>query len=97
MEFLSRIAGMENITESALDRAIRLYGGITKLARDIPVASHSVINGWRRTRVPAEHAPRIEELTGVLCEELRPGVAWSVLRGKKRRTRQPNTQAQAQA
>ncbi len=36
---------------------------------------------WKkRGNVPAEHCPAIERATGVRCEELRPDVAWSVLR-----------------
>lgn len=38
---------------------------------------------WRaRKRVPAEHCPAIERATegAVRCEELRPDVAWDVLR-----------------
>lgn len=38
---------------------------------------------WKsRGNVPAEHCPAIERATGgkVRCEELRPDVAWEVLR-----------------
>ncbi|WP_019573325.1 transcriptional regulator [Curvibacter lanceolatus] len=77
---------MEQTTESPLDRAIRLHGGITKLARDLGLNSHAVINGWRKTRVPSDHCPSIEGLTGVPCEELRPDVRWEVLRAKAQPT-----------
>lgn len=73
-----------------LDRAISLAGGITKLAGRLGLKSHSVIDQWRRNRVPAEHCPLIERTTRELaaesgglpitCEELRPDVAWDVLR-----------------
>lgn len=65
---------------SPLDRAIAAADGITKLAKALGLSSHSVINQWRLTRVPAEHCPNVEALTGVKCEELRPDVNWAVLR-----------------
>lgn len=40
---------------------------------------------WKaRGNVPAEHCPAIERATAgaVRCEDLRPDVAWSVLRGQ---------------
>ena len=64
----------------ALELAIERANGVTALARAIPVGSHNVINQWKANRVPADYCPRIEELTGVPCEQLRPDVAWSVLR-----------------
>ena len=73
---------MQSQTETALERAIRLAGGITKLARELDLSGHAVVYQWGKTRVPAEQCPRIEELTGVRCEELRPDVAWAVLREK---------------
>ena len=69
-------------TETPLERAIRTYGGITKLARDLGVNGHSVVYQWAKTRVPAEWCPEVESLTGVRCEELRPDVNWAVLRGQ---------------
>lgn len=39
------------------------------------------VSNWRRRGVPLRFAPRIEQLTGVTCEKLRPDVAWRVLRG----------------
>ena len=43
--------------------------------------------------IPAEHCPAIERATGgaVRCEELRPDVAWSVLRA----TAEPSAQEAA--
>jgi DNA-binding transcriptional regulator YdaS (Cro superfamily) len=66
----------------ALERAIECANGITALARALPVKSHTVIQQWRANRVPAEYCPRIERITGVPCELLRPDVEWSVLRSK---------------
>lgn len=42
-----------------------------------------VVNHWK-TRVPAEVCPEIERVTkgAVRCEELRPDIAWGVLREK---------------
>jgi DNA-binding transcriptional regulator YdaS (Cro superfamily) len=71
---------METKTETALEQAIKLAGGVTKLSRDLNLNGHAVIYQWGKTRVPAEQCPNIERLTGIRCEELRPDVAWSVLR-----------------
>lgn len=35
---------------------------------------------------PAEYCPDIEAITGVRCEDLRPDVNWSVLRGTRQQT-----------
>lgn len=72
-----------DIQETPLEEAIRIGGGITKLAKDLGLSSHSVINGWRLTRIPSDHCPNIEALTGVRCERLRPDVNWAVLRTSK--------------
>jgi DNA-binding transcriptional regulator YdaS (Cro superfamily) len=75
-----------------LERAISAADGITKLAGLLSLKSHAVIHQWRLNRVPAEHCPSIERVTRakaaekgdpalvVTCEELRPDVAWGVLR-----------------
>ena len=66
----------------ALDEAISVAGGASALALRIGVAA-SAPGMWKRRRsVPAEHCPAIERETGVPCERLRSGVAWSVIRGK---------------
>lgn len=72
---------METQTESPLDRAIKLAGGNTKMARSLGVSGPAVVYQWKQTRVPADKCPDIEALTGVKCEELRPDVNWAVLRG----------------
>ncbi|WP_084362445.1 transcriptional regulator [Caldimonas taiwanensis] len=70
---------------SPLERAISICGGVTALASAIGVAS-SAPSMWKsRRKVPAEHCPAIERETrrrghAVTCEELRPDVAWDVLR-----------------
>lgn len=65
-----------------LERAIRLCGSQDALASHLGVRQ-SVVAMWKhRGNVPAEYCPLIERATGgaVRCEELRPDVAWSVLR-----------------
>lgn len=66
----------------AIERAIRAAGGITKLASALGVKGHAVVHQWRLSRVPAEYCPLIERATAgaVRCEELRPDIAWGVLR-----------------
>ncbi|MDO9100061.1 transcriptional regulator [Hydrogenophaga sp.] len=72
---------MEQALNPGLERAIGVAGGITAFARALKLSSHSVVQQWRINRVPAEHCPSIEGMTGVRCEELRPDVNWAVLRG----------------
>lgn len=58
-------------------------GSAAALARTVGVPA-SLPSMWRkRGRVPAEHCPAIERATAgaVRCEDLRPDVDWSVLRG----------------
>ena len=67
--------------ESTIDKAIAACGGSSKLAQALGV-SEQVVWNWKTRRVPAERCPAIEQATGgaVRCEELRPDVAWGVLR-----------------
>ena len=62
--------------------AAEVVGGQAALARKLGVAPPT-INQWANgTRpIPAERCPEIEAATGVRCEDLRPDVNWSVLRG----------------
>lgn len=65
-----------------LEKAMQTLGGASALAAAIGV-SNSAPSMWKaRGNVPAEHCPAIERATqgAVRCEELRPDVAWSVLR-----------------
>lgn len=63
--------------------AADLAGGQAALARNLGVKPPTV-NQWVMgiRRVPAEQCPAIERLTkgAVRCEDLRPDVAWDVLR-----------------
>lgn len=77
---------MENTTSSteALNRAIKMRGGIVAFSRELGLNGHAVANQWRLSRVPAERCIAIEELTNgaVRCEDLRPDVNWGVLRNQ---------------
>lgn len=68
---------------SAILRACAAIGGQAETARLLSVTP-SAVNQWCRgiREVPAERCPEIERGTGgaVRCEELRPDVAWGVLR-----------------
>lgn len=67
----------------ALERAIEQGGGVGALASVVGVAANAPSMWRKRGLVPAEHCPLIELATAgaVRCEELRPDVAWYVLRG----------------
>lgn len=73
----------------ALERAIKVAGGVGALASAIGVSASSPSMWKARGRVPAEYCPAIERVTReraetdeqvVRCEDLRPDVAWNVLR-----------------
>lgn len=53
---------------------------MTALANRIGVKGKQVVFNWQTRGVPAEFCPLIERETGVRCEELRPDIAWGVLR-----------------
>jgi len=53
------------------------------ICADLGVSQQSLTN-WKQRGIPAEYCPRIELLTGVRCEDLRPDVQWSVLRGTEK-------------
>ena len=57
-------------------------GRFADLASQIKV-SPPVVSDWAagKKRIPAEQCPKIEEHTGIRCEDLRPDVRWDVLRG----------------
>lgn len=76
---LEKLATM-HCMKDALNQAITAAGGLTAFTQVIEAPSVHAVKGWRMTRVPAEYCPRIERLTGVKCEELRPDIEWAVLR-----------------
>jgi DNA-binding transcriptional regulator YdaS (Cro superfamily) len=58
----------------ALDRAIEIAGGVSKLARRLNI-DPSCVSQWRRRKsVPPYMARAIETATGVTRHELRPDV-----------------------
>lgn len=61
---------------NALDLAIQIVGGVTKLATAIGQRQNVVSNWKARGRVPAEHCAAIEVATGgeVTRAELRPDI-----------------------
>jgi len=71
--------------EHPVDRAAKVVGSQTALANALGLTK-AAVGQWKDEgrRVPAEHCPSIEQLTSgaVRCEELRPDVAWSVLRAQ---------------
>jgi len=86
--------------QNFIRQACTIVGGATKLAGAIGVTP-SAITQWRLPegekffrQVPAERCPQIEQATGglVRCEDLRPDVQWSVLRGTELATPQATTQ-----
>ncbi|WP_307697996.1 transcriptional regulator [Variovorax paradoxus] len=66
-----------------IERAIAVVGSATALAHRLGVTP-AAVGQWKsgERRVPAERCPEIERETGgvVRSEELRPDVAWCVLR-----------------
>ncbi|MGQ3001275.1 MAG: transcriptional regulator [Hydrogenophaga sp.] len=69
--------------EHPIDRAAKVVGSQKALADRLGVTK-AAVGQWKEEgrRVPAEHCPEIELLTGgvVRCEVLRPDVKWGVLR-----------------
>lgn len=74
----------------ALEAVIQLaFGGVASRMAEHFKVSDQTVSWWRKGErnsrpvlFPAEHCPECERLTGgrVRCEELRPDVAWDVLR-----------------
>jgi DNA-binding transcriptional regulator YdaS (Cro superfamily) len=73
---------MKKSTLAALNRAIAQFDGAPGLARAMGIPNYPTINAWKKARIPAEHCPHIELLTGERCELLRPDVMWHVLRAQ---------------
>ncbi|GAA0809166.1 transcriptional regulator [Cupriavidus gilardii] len=69
--------------EHPIDMAARIVGSQVALAVHLSVTK-AAVNQWKQPgrKVPAEHCPAIERLTGglVRCELLRPDVDWAYLR-----------------
>lgn len=85
--------------KSPLQRAIDIVGSQTRLADLIggKVKTGHIYYWLQSGVVPAEHCPAIEKATlgGVRCEELRPDVAWDVLRTQVASTSSAEAQVEA--
>lgn len=70
--------------KEALRRAAAILGGQAAVATACGLPDRRHVWPWFNTsrRVPAEHCPLIERATDgrVRCEDLRPDIAWDVLR-----------------
>ena len=85
---LDRLSGMsEEVTTqvAALSKAAEIVGGQAALAKALGYKDRRNVWPWfnQGAQVPADRCPEIERLTGgaVRCEDLRPDIPWSVLRG----------------
>lgn len=84
----------EEAPRQALRRACDIVGSQLELARALDVVPSAVcqwVLGYRG--IPADRCPQIERLTrgAVRCEDLRPDVEWSVLRGQSSTTEAAQT------
>lgn len=81
---------------AALERAIEHFGSLSAMARALGLSGYQVIQEWRRQgRVPAEHCPNIEDVTGEMCEDLNDKIPWAKVRNS--RFSAPSSKAQAAA
>ena len=71
--------------KTALNEAITKAGGLTAFTEAIEAPSIHAVKQWRIAGVPEKYCPRIERVTGIRCEALRPDVEWGVLRGTSRK------------
>lgn len=76
LEKLATMGGMKD----TITTAIKAAGGLQAFTEAVSAPSTHAVKAWFQTRVPAEYCPRIERITGVRCEDLRPDVEWGVLR-----------------
>lgn len=68
---------------NGLNKTIKYFGSLSAVARALELSGYQVVQQWvSAKRVPAEHCPRIEELTygEIRCEELNDRVNWAVVR-----------------
>jgi len=68
-----------------IERAIQVVGSASALAKLLEISS-AAVGQWKSGErpIPAERCPLIERATNgaVRCEDLRPDVAWDVLRAQ---------------
>lgn len=73
------------VMEHPIDVAAEVLGSQKALAAALGVSTGAV-SQWKEEgrKIPAEHCPVIERLTRgkVRCEQMRPDIAWGVLRRK---------------
>lgn len=81
---------------NAFEIALSRVGGPTEMARRIGSSVQAVCN-WRVRGVPVEKCPDVERACDgvVRCEELRPGVNWTYLRGTSRAGKHHESASQA--
>ena len=60
--------------KDGLKLAILAVGTQTQLANAIGVTQQSVAEWWRRGFAPAERCRKIEAVSGISCQDLRPDV-----------------------
>lgn len=72
-----------------IDAAADCVGSQSALA-DLLGVTKAAVSQWKQEgrKVPAEHCPLIERETSargrpVTCEQLRPDIAWDVVRGQR--------------
>jgi DNA-binding transcriptional regulator YdaS (Cro superfamily) len=75
---------MEGMRNDPLQRAAKVLGSFSELARALGESNQTVFN-WRTRQVPLEKCPLIEKLTRdagdpVTREQLRPDVDWNLFR-----------------
>lgn len=61
-----------------LEQAVKAIGGQAATAKALHLTAGMVwqwVNGKRP--LPPEHCPRLEELSGIRCEHLRPDIVWT--------------------
>ena len=71
-----------------LARAVEIVGSKAELAARLNLTRAAVWQwSMQGRKVPAEYCPSIERMTNglVTCEQLRPDVEWSYIRGTKKR------------
>lgn len=58
-------------SESAIDKAISISGGLNEFARKCGVR-YQAVQKWKKSRVPAERVLLVESISGISRCELRP-------------------------